>query len=112
MVSTWHFLGFIIRPEKAANPSRTGIRFGPETCGDDKKSNISSANIHILCVMPPTSMPVIVWFILMYWAMGSSKRANKRRDNGQPCRVPLSILKASDLYPAYFCRLWVYYTML
>ena len=47
-------------------------------------------------------MSVIVGLVLIYWSNGSNTRANRRGDNGHPCRVPHLMLKESDLYPAYF----------
>lgn len=48
--------------------------------------------------------------VLISWARGSIAKAKRRGERGQPCLVPLSILKESDLNPEYaICAFGLWY---
>lgn len=60
---------------------------------------MSSAYADTFCWVPPTSIPITSGFRRIVHRKGSSDRAKRRGDRGQPCRVLFVILKGSDRTP-------------
>ncbi|MEE6520458.1 hypothetical protein FKM82_018343 [Ascaphus truei] len=89
----------ILKPEMLWNFPNKLKRFGKEVRGLEIVNNTSSGYSATLCVCVPVSTPLTSVLFLIWAAKGSMHNANKRGDNGHPCRVPLLILKRSDGKP-------------